>query len=183
MIVVNTETIPGMRIYVPADPGELEQAVALAVKEDGPCYIRCSRDAVPLLKEDEDESFSPLQVVRDRGDDYAIVYEGTAGMAAVTGDDILTHEGVQIVDPDPHFSELRDNESVEAVDEAPRVGQQLQQRGGEHIPRRAHAKVKIKRFHILPPYLEGRCAPQVSLFSLVNAVSLSMMFSVIVSVT
>ncbi len=85
--------IPGMRILVPASPRELEQAVALALKEDGPFYIRCSRDAVPLLKEDDPGDLSPLQVVRDRGDDYAVVYEGTAGMAAVKGDDILAEEG------------------------------------------------------------------------------------------
>ena len=102
--------MPGMRIWVPGSPRELEKAVAMAVDEDGPCYIRCSRDAVPLIDGDADDDFTGLKMVRDRGDDYAIVYESTAGAAAVKGDDILAAEGyrgklirVRVIKPFPEM--------------------------------------------------------------------------------
>ena len=45
-----------------------------------------------------------------------------------------------------------DAQRVEALDEPFRLRQQLQQRCGEHVPRRAHAEVKIQCFHaFLPP--------------------------------
>ncbi len=88
--------IPGMTILVPQSPEQLEQAVRAAVGMNGPCYIRCSRDLVPLLPDQAGTgAFGGVNTVRDRGSDYAIVYEGTASMAAVRGDDLISGAGLK----------------------------------------------------------------------------------------
>ncbi|MBQ9195611.1 MAG: transketolase [Clostridia bacterium] len=88
--------VPGMRILVPQSPEELEQAVAQALAVDGPCYIRVSRDAVPVLEKNlsAGQPFGGMKRVRDEGGDFAIVYEGTALMAAQEGFDLLSSEGL-----------------------------------------------------------------------------------------
>ena len=89
--------IPGMRIFVPQSPEELEQAVALALDIDGPCYIRVSRDVVPVLEQNlsAGQPFGGVKPIRNEGRDFAIVYEGTALMAAQEGFDLLRGEGLR----------------------------------------------------------------------------------------
>lgn len=87
--------LPNMRIFVPQSPEELEQAVAAALAIDGPCYIRVSRDVVPVLEKNlsAGQPFGGARLIRDEGTDFAIVYEGTALMAAQTGFDQLLEAG------------------------------------------------------------------------------------------
>ena len=85
--------LPNMRILVPQSPRQLEQAVQSAIDTDGPCYIRVSRDVVPVLPEAE-APFGGARVTAESGADFAIVYEGTALMAARQGYDLLTASGV-----------------------------------------------------------------------------------------
>ena len=70
-------------------------AEALAI--DGPCYIRVSRDVVPVLADDlsAGQPFGGVKTVHDAGDDFAIVYEGTALMAAQEGYDLLLADGLK----------------------------------------------------------------------------------------
>lgn len=86
--------LPGMRILVPQSPLQLEQAVQSAIDTDGPCYIRVSRDAVPVLPETE-SAFGGIHITEDEGNDFAIVYEGTALMAARQGYDLLREAGLR----------------------------------------------------------------------------------------
>ncbi|MBQ9299557.1 MAG: transketolase [Clostridia bacterium] len=89
--------VPNMRIFVPQSPEELEQAVAQALAIQGPCYIRVSRDVVPVLEENlsAGQPFGGAKPIREEGGDFAIVYEGTALMAAQEGFDLLRGEGLR----------------------------------------------------------------------------------------
>lgn len=74
-----TRAIPNLQIVVPANPDELRMAVAYAIEHEGPIYIRCSRDVVPDLPATAPFEIGRAAVDADEGDDFAIVYEGTAG--------------------------------------------------------------------------------------------------------
>ncbi len=84
--------LPHMRILVPQSPLQLEQAVRSAIETDGPCYIRVSRDAVPVLPETE-APFGGVRLTEESGSDFAVIYEGTALMAAKQGYDLLNEAG------------------------------------------------------------------------------------------
>lgn len=88
--------LPNMRILVPQSPEELKAAVADALAVEGPCYIRVSRDVVPVLPEISApaQSFGGAKMIRSEGDDFAIVYEGTAMLASVRGFDALKEQGL-----------------------------------------------------------------------------------------
>ena len=85
-------TLPNMRILIPQSPLQLEQAVRKAIDTDGPCYIRVSRDVVPVLPETE-APFGGVKITEQTGNDFAIVYEGTALMVAKQGFDLLNEAG------------------------------------------------------------------------------------------
>ena len=102
--------LPNMRIFIPQSPEELEAAVREAMDIDGPCYIRVSRDAVPVLERNlsAGKPFGGAKLIRDEGDDFAIVYEGSALPAAQEGFDRLLEKGrkgrlvqIQTVKPFP----------------------------------------------------------------------------------
>ena len=90
-------TLPGMHIFVPQSPEELEAAVKEALAIDGPCYIRVSRDAVPVLERNlsAGQRFGGAKLIRDEGADFAIVYEGSALTAAQEGFDQLLEKGLR----------------------------------------------------------------------------------------
>ncbi len=89
--------LPGMRILVPQSPEELKAAVADAIAVHGPCYIRVSRDVVPVLTDSlaAGQAFGGAKLIYDDGADFAIVYEGTALMAARQGFDQLRAAGLR----------------------------------------------------------------------------------------
>ena len=90
-------TLPGMHIFIPQSPEELEAAVKEVLAIDGPCYIRVSRDVVPVLERNlsAGQPFGGAKLIRDEGDDFAIVYEGSALMAAQEGFDQLLERSLR----------------------------------------------------------------------------------------
>ena len=123
--------LPNMRILVPQSPLQLEQAVQKALDTNGPCYIRVSRDAVPVLPE-KDTPFGGVQVTAETGKDFAVVYEGTALMAARQGFDLLNENGrrgrmiqVQELKPFPDealWESIRDVRTVVTVENHSVIG-------------------------------------------------------------
>ena len=83
--------LPNMRILIPQSPQELEAAVQDAIATPGPCYIRVSRDVVPVLETNlaAGQPFGGAKLIRNEGQDFAVVYEGSALMAAQEGFDRL----------------------------------------------------------------------------------------------
>ncbi|MEA4999568.1 MAG: transketolase C-terminal domain-containing protein [Candidatus Limiplasma sp.] len=87
--------LPGMTILLPQSPAEVQQAIACAMALQGPCYVRVSRDAVPVLPATlaDGQPFGGVKRIWDEGEDFAIVYEGSALAAAADGFALLRSNG------------------------------------------------------------------------------------------
>lgn len=70
--------LPNLKVLVPSNPDELRAAVKLAMEYDGPVYIRCVRDNVPNVSSTGNLEFGKSVVVEDNGNDFALIYEGSA---------------------------------------------------------------------------------------------------------
>lgn len=86
-------TIPNVKILIPSNIRELREAVKIAIKCNGPVYIRCARDVVPNVELNKDVKVGKSVIVKDNGDDFAIIYEGTATAIAYEGFEKLTNKG------------------------------------------------------------------------------------------
>ncbi len=70
--------LPGMHIFVPADFEETKQIIQRAYEIEGPCYVRCGRAALPLLKHADNYSFQEGKgELRRDGKDLVIIACGT----------------------------------------------------------------------------------------------------------
>ena len=69
--------------------------LACAMALQGPCYVRVSRDAVPVLPATlaDGQPFGGVKRIWDEGEDFAIVYEGSALAAAADGFALLRSNG------------------------------------------------------------------------------------------
>ena len=70
--------LPNLKVLVPSNPEELKEAVKIAIETNGPVYIRCVRDSVPDVKLDIESELGKSKTVYDEGNDFAIIYEGSA---------------------------------------------------------------------------------------------------------
>lgn len=91
-----TRVLPRMTVLTPSSLEELRDCFRIAIERHGPCYIRVSRDDVPVL----DVPRAPVEIGKaavnyDDGDDIAILYEGTAAAAAYDGYCQLKKSGVR----------------------------------------------------------------------------------------
>ena len=86
-------SIPNVKILVPSNVDELRKAIQIAINCDGPVYIRCARDVVPNVELNKDVQVGKAVVVEDNGDDFAIIYEGTATTISYEGFEYLTNKG------------------------------------------------------------------------------------------
>jgi transketolase len=85
--------IPNVKLLIPSNVKELRQAIEIAINYNGPVYIRCARDVVPDVELNQDVKIGKAIVVDDQGDDFAIVYEGTATTVAYKGYEKLKEKG------------------------------------------------------------------------------------------
>ncbi len=86
--------LPGFTVLVPADAPETVAAVRAAAAMEGPCYIRLSRPATPVVHDDGMAfKIGEAEVLRD-GSDVTIVACGIMVAQALTAADMLAKEGV-----------------------------------------------------------------------------------------
>lgn len=85
--------LPNLKLLVPSSPGELYEAVQLAIHCQGPVYIRCARDSVPRLSSGEKVRVGKAVIVEDRGDDFALIFEGSAADLAFKSFDACFAKG------------------------------------------------------------------------------------------
>lgn len=86
-------TIPNVKVLIPSNVKELKQAIEMAIEYDGPVYIRCARDVVPDVEFETEPQMGKSTIVEDLGNDFALVYEGTAAAIAYKGFEALTEKG------------------------------------------------------------------------------------------
>ena len=85
--------IPGMVVLNPADHYEMIEAVKASYEYDGPVYIRVARDNVPDLEFSTEAKVGKSNIIEDLGNDFALIYEGTAAGIAYKGFEVLKEKG------------------------------------------------------------------------------------------
>lgn len=115
-------TIPNMTVVMPADYASAKALVKAAAETYGPIYLRFTRDAVPVIY-DENEKFEigKGKLLR-RGSDVAIIANGDTVRLALEAADELAKAGVQARVIDMHTIKPLDTACVNAcVDEVGKI--------------------------------------------------------------
>lgn len=81
-----SRAIPRMVVLAPSDENEVAAALRAMIDYDGPVYMRVAREEQPIIH-DVNCTFEigKAEVIEDNGDDFAIVYEGSALKEALSG--------------------------------------------------------------------------------------------------
>ena len=88
-------TIPNMTIIMPADYNAARKLVKAAAEMNGPVFLRFTRDAVPVVY-DEDQEFTIGKAVRVRdGGDVAIIAVGDTLRLAIEAAERLHAKGIE----------------------------------------------------------------------------------------
>ena len=95
-------TIPNMTVVMPADYHAARKLVRAAAEFDGPVYLRFTRDAVPVIY-DEEETFvlGKAKLLKD-GKDVAIIANGDTVRLALKAAEALAGEGIEARVVDMH---------------------------------------------------------------------------------
>ena len=115
-------TIPNMTVVMPADYNAARKLVRAAAEYDGPVYLRFTRDAVPVIY-DENEEFElgKAKLLRE-GKDLAILANGDTLRLALEAAEALKAQGVSARVLDFHTIKPLDVEAVTAaINETGRV--------------------------------------------------------------
>ncbi|MBQ6402383.1 MAG: transketolase family protein [Oscillospiraceae bacterium] len=107
-------TIPNMTVCMPADAVAARKLVRAAVETYGPVYLRFTRDAVPVIYDDNAEfTLGKANLLRD-GKDVAILANGDTVHLALKAAEQLVAEGVQARVLDFHTIKPLDEAAVNA---------------------------------------------------------------------
>ena len=105
-------TIPNMTVIMPADYYSARKLVRAAAEFDGPVYLRFTRDAIPVIY-DEDDSFVIGKAKRLRdGKDVAIIANGDTVRLALQAAEALSAQGIEARVLDMHTIKPLDAEAV-----------------------------------------------------------------------
>jgi len=105
-------TFPNMTVIMPADYYSAKKLVAAAADMYGPCYLRFTRDAVPVIYNDDMEfEIGKAHMMQD-GKDIAIIANGDTVNIAKEASDILKRKGLQVRLLDMHTIKPLDEEAV-----------------------------------------------------------------------
>jgi len=107
-------TIPNMTVIQPADYVSARKLVRAAAETYGPMYLRFTRDAVPVIY-DEDAEFviGKANLLREGGD-VAIIAIGDTVRLALEAADALKAEGISARVLDMHTLKPLDNDAVKS---------------------------------------------------------------------
>lgn len=105
-------TIPNMTVIMPADYYSARKLVRAAAAFDGPVYLRFTRDAIPVVY-DEDASFviGKAKQLRD-GKDVAIIANGDTVRLAIQAAEELAAQNIEARVLDMHTIKPLDTEAV-----------------------------------------------------------------------
>ena len=105
-------TIPNMTVIMPADYSSAKKLVRAAAEFDGPVYLRFTRDAIPVIY-DEDDSFVIGKAKQLRqGKDVAIIANGDTVRLAIQAAEELAAQGIEARVLDMHTIKPLDAEAV-----------------------------------------------------------------------
>ena len=105
-------TIPNMTVIMPADYYAAKKLVKKAAEMDGTCYLRFTRDAVPVIYDENTEfEIGKANLVKD-GTDVAIIANGDTVNIAVKAANELEAKGIKAKVLDMHTIKPLDTEAV-----------------------------------------------------------------------
>ncbi|BFL45237.1 transketolase [Lactonifactor longoviformis] len=105
-------TIPNMTVIMPADYYAAKKLVKKAAEMDGPCYLRFTRDAVPVIYDENTEfEIGKANLIKD-GTDVAIIANGDTVNIAVKAANELETKGIKAKVLDMHTIKPLDTEAV-----------------------------------------------------------------------
>lgn len=115
-------TLPNMTVIMPADYYAAKALVKAAAKTYGPVYLRFTRDAIPVIY-DENEEFEIGRAKKLReGRDVAIIANGDTVRLAIEAAATLAEKGVEARVLDMHTIKPLDEEAVNAcIDDIGRI--------------------------------------------------------------
>ena len=106
-------SIPNMTVIVPADYVAAKKLVRKAVEMDGPVYMRFTRNAVPILYEEDDNDFEIGRAKKlADGTDVSIISIGDTVRLALEAQEILAAKGISAEVLDMHTIKPMDEEAV-----------------------------------------------------------------------
>ena len=115
-------TIPNMTVVMPADYASARKLVRAAAEFDGPVYLRFTRDAVPVIyDEDEDFTIGKAKLLRE-GKDVAILANGDTVRLALQAAELLAAKGLHARVYDFHTIKPLDEAAVQScIEEIGRI--------------------------------------------------------------
>lgn len=107
-------TIPNMTVIMPADYWAARKLVRAAAQFDGPVYLRFTRDAIPVIY-DENDTFEIGRAKRLKdGRDVAIIANGDTVRLALEAAQVLSQKGISARVLDMHTIKPLDTAAVAA---------------------------------------------------------------------
>ena len=105
-------TIPNMTVIMPADYSSAKTLVKAAAKFNGPVYLRFTRDAVPVIY-DENEEFEigKAKLLRE-GKDVSLIANGDTVCIALQAAELLAAKGISVKVLDMHTIKPLDVDAV-----------------------------------------------------------------------
>lgn len=115
-------TLPNMTVVMPADYTSAKALVKAAAAWDGPVYLRFTRDAVPVIYDEEDTfEIGKAKILREGGD-VTLIANGDTVRLALEAAQALSAAGVSARVLDMHTIKPLDVEAVQAcIDEVGKI--------------------------------------------------------------
>ena len=105
-------TIPNMTVIMPADYTSAKTLVKAAAKFNGPVYLRFTRDAVPVIYEENEEfEIGKAKLLRD-GKDVSLIANGDTVCIALQAAELLAAKGISVKVLDMHTIKPLDVDAV-----------------------------------------------------------------------
>ena len=105
-------TIPNMTVIMPADYYSARKLVRAAAEFDGPVYLRFTRDAIPVIYDEEDSFVIGKAKQLRQGKDVAIIANGDTVRLALQAAEALSAQGIEARVLDMHTIKPLDTEAV-----------------------------------------------------------------------
>ena len=105
-------TIPNMTVIMPADYYSARKLVRAAAEFDGPVYLRFTRDAIPVIYDEEDSFVIGKAKQLRQGEDVAIIANGDTVRLAIQAAEELAAQGIEARVLDMHTIKPLDAEAV-----------------------------------------------------------------------
>ena len=107
-------TIPNMTVIMPADFYSAKALVKAAAKYDGPVYLRFTRDAIPVIYEEDCEFEIGKSKLVQEGKDVALIANGDTVCIALKAASMLAEQGISARVLDMHTIKPLDVDAIRA---------------------------------------------------------------------